>query len=74
MKNNGRVTGSKEWAKPIIVCPDNVYIHKNIVELEDGMCEYDEVSYDLEEYIVMLQEQIISTQKALVQMYERSMS
>ena len=76
MKNNGKIQGSSFWARPIIVQPDCVYVHRNIapIEVEDGadLYEYEEIVYDLEEYIVMLQEQIISTQKALVQMYERS--
>lgn len=70
MKNNGKVQGSPEWAKPIVVMPDCVYIHKNITQIDDGLYEYDEISYDIEEYIALLQEEITSTQMALVEMYE----
>lgn len=75
MKNNGKVQGSKEWAKPIVVYPDCVYIHKNIKEIEDSygntMYEYDEIVYDHEEYIMVLQEQVTSLQKTLVMMFEK---
>lgn len=74
MKNNGKVTGSKEWAKPIVVYPDCVYIHKNIKEIEDSegntIYEYDEIVYDHDEYIMVLQEQVTSLQKAMVTMFE----
>lgn len=74
MKNNGRVQGSKEWAKPIVVYPDCVYIHKNIKEIEDSegntMYEYNEIVYDHDEYIMVLQEQVTSLQKAMVTMFE----
>ena len=70
MKNNGRVQGNKEHAKPIVVFPDCVYLHKNIEPLDDGLYEYDEIVYDVEEYICIMQEQIISLQHALVAMHE----
>ena len=61
MKNNGRVQGSAEQAKPLIVGKTTVYVHTNIRELppnEHGgvLYEYDEVQYDKDEYIVERQE------------------
>lgn len=75
MNNNGRVIGTKYWARPIVVCKDAVYVHNNIkpVSFEEGseLYEYDEEVYDLEEYIVMLSGEVEQTKRELAQILEQ---
>jgi hypothetical protein len=55
----GRVQGSKEMAKPLIVGKTTVYVHTDIVKLDtdndgnptDNLYEYNEVQYDKLEYL-----------------------
>ncbi len=54
MKDYGRVRGSKEQAKPLIIGKDTVYVHADIVDVEDDQCEYNEVQYDKDEYIGLM--------------------
>ena len=54
MKDYGRVRGSKEQAKPLIIGKDTVYIHTDIVDVEDDQCEYNEVQCDKDEYIGLM--------------------
>ena len=54
MKDYGRVRGSKEQAKPLIIGKDTVYVHTDIVDVEDNQCEYNEVQYGKDEYIQLL--------------------
>ena len=54
MKDYGRVRGSKEQAKPLIIGKDTVYVHTDIVDTEDDQCEYNEVQYDKDEYIGLM--------------------
>ena len=54
MKDYGRVRGSKEQAKPLIIGKDTVYVHTDIVDVEDDQCEYNEVQYDKDEYIGLM--------------------
>ena len=56
MKDYGRVRGSKEQAKPLIIGKDTVYVHTDIVEVEDDQCEYSEVQYGKDEFIKMIAE------------------
>lgn len=56
MKDYGRVRGSKEQAKPLIIGKDTVYIHTDIVDIEDDQCEYNEVQYGKDEFIKMMAE------------------
>ena len=56
MKDYGRVRGSKEQAKPLIIGKDTVYIHTDIVDVEDDQCEYNEVQYGKDEYIQLISE------------------
>ena len=56
MKDYGRVRGSKEQAKPLIIGNDTVYIHTDIVDVEDDQCEYNEVQYDKDEFIKLMAE------------------
>lgn len=56
MKDYGRVRGSKEQAKPLIIGKDTVYIHTDIVDIEDDQCEYNEVQYDKDEFIKLMAE------------------
>ena len=56
MKDYGRVRGSKEQAKPLIIGKDTVYVHTDIVDVEDNQCEYNEVQYGKDEYIQLLSE------------------
>ena len=54
MKDYGRIRGSKEQAKPLIIGKDTVYIHTDIVDVEDDQCEYNEVQYGKDEYIGLM--------------------
>lgn len=56
MKDYGRVRGSKEQAKPLIIGKDTVYVHTDIVDIEDDQCEYNEVQYDKDEFIKLMAE------------------
>ena len=56
MKDYGRVRGSKEQAKPLIIGKDTVYVHADIVDIEDDQCEYNEVQYGKDEFIKMMAE------------------
>ena len=56
MKDYGRVRGSKEQAKPLIIGKDTVYIHTDIVDVEDDQCEYNEIQYDKDEFIKLMAE------------------
>lgn len=72
MKDYGRVRGSKEQAKPLIIGKDTVYVHTDIVVIEDGQCEYNEVQYGKDEFIKMMaetnggMETKISTQESVI--------
>ena len=80
MIDKGIVQGSESQAKPLIVGVDTVYVHTNITKVEtdaegkavEGLYQYNEVQYDMDEYIqfmseknTALEEQIESTQEAL---------
>lgn len=56
MKDYGRVRGSKEQAKPLIIGKDTVYVHTDIVAVEDGQFEYNEIQYGKDEYIKLMAE------------------
>lgn len=56
MKDYGRVRGSKEQAKPLIIGKDTVYIHTDIVDIEDDQCEYNEVQCGKDEFIKLMAE------------------
>jgi hypothetical protein len=56
MKDYGRIRGSKEQAKPLIIGKDTVYVHTDIVDVEDDQCEYNEVQYSKDEYIGLMSE------------------
>lgn len=53
MKDNGIVYGDKETAKPIIITPKDVYIHKDIEEVKEKTPDGKEViiDYKYHEYI-----------------------
>lgn len=70
MRNIGKVTGDAEQAQPIVFGKDTVYVHSNITLLENGSYEYDEVQYEICEYIEILQQQVTNTELALVEIYE----
>ncbi len=77
MKDMGIVRGSEEQAKELIVGFDTVYVHKNIIKLEDGIYQYEEIQYDKDEYIELmasinkiLEKQVTDTQLALTELYE----
>lgn len=56
MKDYGRVRGSKEQSKPLIIGKDTVYIHTDIVDVEDDQREYNEVQYGKDEFIKLMAE------------------
>lgn len=85
MKDFGRVQGSAEQAKPLIVGKDTVYVHTDIQKVEqdaegkpvEGLYSYNEVQYDKDEYITLMAEQnatldqqLTDTQLALCDVYE----
>lgn len=85
MKNIGLVTGSSTQAVPLVVGTDTVYVHSNIVKLEndsqgnpvDDLYQYEEIQYDKDEYIHMMSEKsdtqeknITDTMLALCDVYE----
>jgi len=76
MKNNGRVSGSKEMAVPVYTTEHWVYVHTNIVKREaesdvdsdSDIYDYDEVQYSLSEYVQILTEQNVDIQMALIEL------
>lgn len=85
MVDVGIVTGSKEQAQPLIVGKNLVYVHKDITLLppnEDDAhggetYQYHEYQYSKDEYIKMLaesntslEEQVTTSQMALIELYE----
>lgn len=85
MKDMGKIQGSAEQAKEIIVGTDTVYVHTNIEKItedKDGnavenLYSYNEVQYDKDEYIEIiakknkeLESQLTDTEIALVEIYE----
>ena len=85
MKDFGRVQGSGEQAKPLIVGKTTVYVHTDIQKVEqdaegnpvDDLYSYNEIQYDKDEYIKLLSEQndtleqqLTDTQLALCDVYE----
>ena len=77
MKDMGIVTGSSAQAQELVVGKDTVYVHTDIVELEDGLYQYHEIQYDKDEYIKLMSEknktlenQLTDTQLALCEIYE----
>lgn len=65
MKNMGVVQGSTEQAQELIVGIDTVYVHTNIVPVNEdsegnpieGLYQYNEVQYEKDEYIKLIAEQ-----------------
>ena len=70
MRNIGKVTGDMKQAQPIVFGKDTVYVHSNITLLENGSYEYDEVQYEIYEYMGILQQQLTDTQSTLAQICE----
>ena len=76
------VQGSKESAKPLIIGVTTVYVHSNIVKLDDNLYQYDEIQYSLEEWDsvkdayyakqrqIVMEEQVTSLEAALCDIYE----
>lgn len=85
MIDKGLVTGSKEQAVELIVGVDTVYVHTNIIKLEETdeqgntveVYQYNEIQYDKDEYIKViseknteLEEQMTQAQEAMCEIYE----
>jgi len=81
MKNMGIVLGDQAQSIPVVVGKDTVYVHTNIQQInnEDGTehWQYNEVQYELSEYIGLMSkqnkdllQQITDTQLALCEIYE----
>ena len=83
MKFIGTVQGSSEQARPLVVGKDTVYVHTDIVPVEEdgkvveGLFSYDEIQYSKDEYIELMAKQnikfendLIDTQLALCEIYE----
>lgn len=61
-----RVQGNTAQAKPLIVGKDTVYIHSNIVQIEEDLYEYDEEQYPKDKYIEKLGAELATTKDKLV--------
>ena len=85
MKDMGIIQGSAEHAVPLIVGKDTVYVHTDILKLDETddnenpieIYQYHEIQYDKDEYIKImaeqneiLEKQITDTQLALCEIYE----
>ena len=79
MKIIGRVRGSGEAAQSVIIGKTTVYVHKNIVKIEEpdeqgnipeDLYEYDEIQYTLQEYLQIMNDNLTDTQLALTELYE----
>lgn len=60
-----RVQGNAALAKPLIVGKDTVYVHSNIVSIEDDLYEYDEEQYPKDEFIEKLGAELATTKDKL---------
>ncbi len=58
MKNVGRISGSAEQAKALVIGLDTVYVHTNIKQEQDGAYSYDEIQYSKDEYICAMQDKL----------------
>lgn len=61
MKDMGIRTGSGAWAVPVVVTPDTVYVHTDIVQIDEiggepvsDLYQYHEVQYGVQEYIELI--------------------
>lgn len=83
MKFIGIVQGNSEQAKPLVIGKDTVYVHTDIVPVEEdgkvveNLFSYTEVQYGKDEYIELMAQQnaklesdLIDTQLALCELYE----
>lgn len=81
MKDMGTQQGSAEWALPVIVKDNVVYVHSDIekLETEDGsdVYQYHEIQYGAQEYIELqgtqleaMSVQLTDAQLALAELYE----
>lgn len=83
MKFIGTVQGSSEQARPLVVGKDTVYVHTDIIPIEeDGkivedLFSYTEVQYGKDEYIELMAQRneqlnndLLDTQLALCEIYE----
>lgn len=85
MKDMGRVRGSAEMAKPLVIGADTVYVHTDIQPVTEdqdgkpleGQYEYHEVQYPKDEYIRLMAEQgerlegqLTDAQLAMCEIYE----
>lgn len=76
MKYIQEVYGSSEQAKPLIVNIDTVYVHKNIVKVEqdsegksvEDLYKYEEWQYTYPEYIQIMAEQLIVNSEATAEL------
>lgn len=68
MRDVGRISCSKEWAVPVVVRSDYVYVHTNIevIEVDDEERYYcDERIYTPQEYIEELSGSLADAEQAL---------
>ena len=78
MKNVGRVRGSYEASRPIVIGKTTVYVHRNIEKLEETdeqgnvheVYEYDEIQYTIQEYLQIMNDSLTDTQLALTELFE----
>lgn len=77
MKNVGRISGSAEQAKALVIGLDTVYVHTNIKQESDGLYSYDEIQYGKDEYIYAMQEKIeqlqLDTMQGIADLYALQM-
>lgn len=77
MKNVGRISGSAEQAKALVIGFDTVYVHTNIKKERDGSYSYDEIQYSKDEYICAMQDKLgqlqLDTMQGIADLYALQM-
>lgn len=54
MINMGKVYGSKEQAKPVVIICNMVYLHTDIERIKDNMYSYQEHQCTLSEFLTLV--------------------
>ena len=63
-----KVQGSLEQAKELVLGKDTVYLHTNIIEIESGLFEYDEIQMTYSEYSDYLQSQLLEKEMQIIEL------
>ena len=63
-----KVRGCAEQAKTLIIGKDTVYVHFNVIQVDENMFEYDEEQYTLNEFMSKLWQDNINLSLALAEL------